>query len=89
MKQEFFRASLTFKGKVKRQRKTQNNFIQLGKFSYDNDGQEQAIKTAKQWQAENIKELASDLTLLLNHVTVDGIFETFVMFSDKNKRVNL
>ncbi len=90
MKTEFFRASIVFTGLLKRQRKIQRNIETLDKrFNYSNEGASEAIIAAKAWAKSNIKEFKGDVILNLNHVTSDGMFETFVMFSDKNKRVLL
>lgn len=86
-KKELFKISIHVVGIKKRCRKPDRHIFSLGYVPY-NDGafnQDEIEKRAKDFLAENMKQVLGVPNVSLNRVVKSEGVETWEMFSDKNK----
>jgi len=83
---EYFKVTIVVNGIKKRARKIDRHFLHAGYLPYNNGfyDVEQVETLAKNFTETNMKEVNGKIQVNLNHVTVDGTFEQWLPFSNKN-----
>lgn len=83
-----YKVSISVNGLKKRDRKNKQHFFNFGYVDLNYD-ENDVMDKARDFLHENMKSINGQAKILLTYVEIDGMFESFQLFDERNKTLFL